>query len=245
MNKRDEEIWRNISASVKLQDLIGFFQNPSPFQKELSNLIELIFTNYTNSSNPNSIEVGSAFGITSALLPDKFTKAILDFDSEALDKAKTFFEVMEQPVKIFHMDFFDLNNKLSDRFDLVFNAGVLEHFNKAERRTIIKNMASITRDKGYIIVGIPNHSSLPYRISYLLRILFNKWPYPKEYSIKRLEKEISDFNNLDFVGIKCFDKESIFFYLPKLLKKFFITMDGFLFFESYLKVYIFQKNDRV
>ena len=57
MNKRDEEIWRNISATVKLQDLIGFFHNPSPFQKELSNLIELIFANYTNSSNPNSIEV--------------------------------------------------------------------------------------------------------------------------------------------------------------------------------------------
>jgi len=177
------------------------------------------------------------------LLPDKFTKAILDFDSEALDKAKTFFEVMEQPVKIFHMDFFDLNNKLADKFDLVFNAGVLEHFDKTERRTIIKNMVSITRDKGYMIIGIPNHASLPYRFSYLLRILFKKWPYPKEYSIKRLEKEISDFNNLNLIGIKCLDRESIFFYLPKLLKKLFIALNSFFVFEGYLKVYIFQKND--
>ena len=50
-------------------------------------------------------------------------------------------------------------------FDLIWNAGVLEHFNKTEQRQILDEFSKVLRPGGSIVVFTPFAGSLLYRIA--------------------------------------------------------------------------------
>ncbi|MCL4439108.1 MAG: class I SAM-dependent methyltransferase [Firmicutes bacterium] len=237
MKSEDLEVWQGISIRTTLKELVFSYENPSSFQKELATYIEMLFR---DNLHPASIEVGSSFGVTSALLPAKFNKTILDFDVEALRKARELYEFIGQKVNVFYMDMFNLD-KIDSKYELVFNAGVLEHFDFAERIKVISNMVHITKVGGYIIIAIPNHLSLPYRTGYLYCNLFGKWMYPAEFKIDNLEDELRTIEGIEQVAKFSLDKENIYNYLPLFLRVSFKILDKWFKWEGYLKVIVFKK----
>jgi len=80
-----------------------------------------------------------------------------------------------------------------ESYDVVFNSGVIEHFNKKERIDILREYRRVLKRNGMMIIAIPNHYSLPYRSAYLFKKKFLRgflWPWPEEYKIYDLEEEL-------------------------------------------------------
>jgi hypothetical protein len=232
MPRNDKRIWEAITARTDVAQLEHAFCHPLPFQVEL---VEIISTLLRTAPSKSSLEVGSSFGITTALLKGAERRAILDYDQHALTTAGKLFGRLGIPVETYLQDFFKIT-AMTARFGVVFNAGVLEHFNPEERSCILAAMAGLTQAGGYVVVGIPNHYSVPYRLGYLYRRLTRRWPYPPELKIR----EIS-LPGLQVVAQHQCDKANVFRYLPRRIQPLFRFLDRWCRFEGYLKVFVFRK----
>jgi len=232
-----EEIWINHIKNSSVDDVIKEYDNPAIFQKELIKLINKEFKNKSK-----IIEVGCELGVTSLLLNDKFDKTLLDLNPLAIDLTKKAHIRLNKQANFIVADMFDMpfNN---NEFDIVFNAGVIEHFNYKEREKALLEYSRILKNDGIIIIAFPNHYSLPYRLAYIIRNLFNKWPYPNEYKLFDLIKEI-DNSNLILEKRVILSKKSLMNWLDfiKPLRKIFEVIDKFYNFEGYLTVLIIRKK---
>lgn len=53
----------------------------------------------------------------------------------------------------------DLSEKLTDRYDIIFTDGLLEHFVPSDQDRIIRNLGSVLSAKGVIVTFVPNRWS--------------------------------------------------------------------------------------
>jgi len=237
MKQEQGKIWREHIKNFTMEDVIAGYKNPAIFQKELKSLIDSYSRKYKN-----IIEVGCEIGTTSFILDDSFNKTLLDLNPLAIDLAKKAFRKMNKEADFVVADMFDM--PFEDKsFDIVFNAGVVEHFDQLERTRAMKEYSRILRDNGVMIIAFPNHYSIPYCVAYIIRNIFGKWPYPKEYRIYDMREEIEG-NNLILEKRVVISRGSILNWLDffKPLKLFFRIMDKFFKFEGYLTVLIIKKN---
>ena len=128
-------------------------------------------------------------------------------------------------------------------FDIVFNNGVLEHYDSKQRAAALAEAARLTRHGGLVIVGVPNHCSLPYRSAYLLRRALGKWHYPPEEKIRDFGKELAEVRSLRQRQLLFFDQETIFRILPRhqLTALPFRWLHGVCKFEPYLRVFELER----
>ena len=225
-----EEIWKNHIKNTSIDDVIKDYNSPAIFQKEL--------VQYIKNEIPDGriLEAGCELGVTSMLLADQFETTLLDLNSDAIELTKKAHELLDIKAEFVVGDMFKtpFNDKY---FDVVFNAGVLEHFNKKERLLAIKEYSRIIKDNGVMILAYPNHYSLPYRLGYLVRRLINKWPYPKENKIYDMKYEINQANLVLKSRITISKKSLMRWvkFMPKI-KKILCFIDRFFPFEGYLTV---------
>ena len=144
-----------------------------------------------SSTHPQKcLEAGSGHGLTSLLANTAGCRRfLLDLEPSALLFAQRIFDHHQQDAcftvgDLFRMPFGDRS------FDVVFNSGVLEHFEYNERIAAVQEMVRTVRPGGKVIIGLPNHYSYPYRYSYEYRQRRNEWPYPDEHRIYDLSDEI-------------------------------------------------------
>jgi len=233
-------VWLDKSNATQIEDLLYAYDNPCPFQIELANYIASLTCGMGSIS---SLEVGSSFGVTSALLPRDFHKSLLDYDPVALKKGAEFFEKIGQSVETINRDILQADAGSPDgRYELVFSAGLLEHFNEAERRTIIQNMVRYTKVGGYTIIGIPNHYSLPYRLAYLGLLLLKRWDYPQEQKIHNFDAEIEGIDGIIPVTETLLDRDGVYSLYPGPLAGVAKCIGRLSNSEGYLKVFLFQRK---
>jgi ubiquinone/menaquinone biosynthesis C-methylase UbiE len=83
-------------------------------------------------------------------------------------------------------------------FDVVFNEGVIEHFQNYEDS--MKEMVRVTKTLGKVIVGVPNWYCFPHTIR--KKFVGNKYEYGYERSFKHRELiELFERNNLEEIEI--------------------------------------------
>jgi len=70
-----------------------------------------------------------------------------------------------------------------DKFDAVWNAGVIEHFNEADQQLAISEFIAVLADGGKVLILTPYARSLPYRMAKFLLEKRGKWPYGREIPI--------------------------------------------------------------
>lgn len=188
------------------------------------------------------IEMGCGTGITSLILDEKFNRTLLDYDEEIINFVKQLFVDKKQNATFITEDLFQ--NSLSDKsFDVVFNSGLMEHYNQSERFLAFKEFKRVLKYDGRIIIAVPNHYCLPYRLGYLLLNFLHKWPYPKEYKIKNFDNELKDLNlEVEEIIIcsKSILKDNIG---NKFIRKLYEFTDSVFKFEGYLRVFIIKKSD--
>jgi ubiquinone/menaquinone biosynthesis C-methylase UbiE len=231
------ERWEDYTKDTDLQAMLQAFERPARFQTELERLIEELCE---GRPCPAICEAGSSWGLTSALLPRAFQKTLLDISPDALSKARLFYEHMGFEVKCVQADILALPSGTAE-YDLLFSAGLLEHFDHGARTQILAAMYRLVKPGGYLLAAVPNHMSLPYRTGYLLSVARGTWAYQKELKIRNLKKETSQLRNLTFVGERNLDRETVYAYLPAALVKTFRFLDGFCNFQAYLKTFIYRK----
>ncbi len=240
-----EEIWKNHIKNITVDDIIKGYRNPAIFQKEL---VELIDQEYKN--NSKIIEVGCELGVTSLLLSNKFNKSLLDLNPLAIELTKKAHIKLDKKANFIIADMFDMPFE-NNEFDVVFNAGVIEHFNEEERTNAFKEYSRILTNDGVMFIAFPNHYTFPYRFAYKIRKLLKKWPYPDEYKIFDLKNEINN-SNLVLEERLVISKESLMNWLDfrPLRYKFFAPVkwlfqfiDIFYNFEGYLTVLKIRKKN--
>ncbi len=172
------------------ESIVENVKNPAMFQVELSDYINALLHN-----RGKVIEVGCESGVTSFLL-NCDEKCFFDLNEDIIHKVEKAHRIIMDDVcrdSFVVGDMFDMPFK-EESFDIAFNAGVLEHFSSAEIEEALREMARVTKRKGYVIVAIPNHYCYVYRSAYLygqfldgLRI--RRWEWPKENKYFDLSEE--------------------------------------------------------
>jgi SAM-dependent methyltransferase len=135
---------------------------------------------YTFPTYAKVIEVGCGTGQTLNMRCDTFG---MDISLPALEIAKS---TCNHPVRgdIFHIPFKD------NTFDLVYNSGVIEHFQEPYNHLAIREMTRITKPGGTIIVIVPNSLCPWYRLGKFIANLMGNFEfgYEEDYTPNRLKK---------------------------------------------------------
>lgn len=232
MQNNTVENWQKFSERTEVDELIKGVNNLPEFQVNLAEIIDSYYAPWKR-----VLEVWSEFWLTSFLLNDGYEKYLLDFDSIALEKSKALFRHFSKKAEFVHQDMFEM--KFQTKFDIIFNAGVLEHFSSAEREILLLKYSEYLADGWILIIAVPNHYNFLYRTAYLLLKILKKWSFPDENKIFDLKEEISK-TWLLLVKRVCIDKENIFriwWRLGPLLRLFFLRFMK----DWYLTVLIIKK----
>lgn len=142
------------------------------------------------------LEAGCGSGWQSLALArsGKFHVSLMDFSREALRYAREIFE-QSQVQADFHCE--NIAAPGNPDYDLVFNAGVFEHYTFEEQVTLLKGMAS--RSRKYVMVIIPNRLCYWYWIIRTHLSGHAQWPYGKEVPMADLSS-IFHAAGLHFIG---------------------------------------------
>ena len=142
------------------------------------------------------LEAGCGAGEQSLALAktEQYDLTLLDFSKEAIKKARQVFKDANCPANFITEDAFQLGDP---EFDLVFNAGVLEHYSLDQQVALLKGMAS--RSKKYVLVLVPNSQNYWYWLWRIQKSGQGLWPFGKEVPSRDLAN-IFEAVGLHFLG---------------------------------------------
>lgn len=235
------DVWAKHSGNITVEDIIDQYHRPQLFQSELS---ELLIDLSEKKRYKTSLEAGCESGITSMLL-EGVTRSFLDLNPDILRKVEIACSRLALQGEFFHQDIMAMSFE-DGYFDLVFNAGVIEHFSESDRVKMLSECARVMSDNGTMVVAIPNHYSLPYRIAYVIKKDIQKgkrWPWPKEFKILDLKSELAQ-SGLELKERRTIAKTTIYDFFGKNNPiKFLLKFIGlFVKYEGYLTVLVIQKQ---
>ncbi len=146
--------------------------NIKVFNQEFAERIEELLPN-----GARILEAGCGDGWQSLALArtGKHDVTLMDFSQGALDHAQQRFE-REGLAGSFVLG--DAQQKGEPEFDLVFNAGVLEHYDPAQQASFLRGMAS--RSRQYVMALVPNRLCYWYWLWRIRAVGEENWPFGKE-----------------------------------------------------------------
>lgn len=142
------------------------------------------------------LEAGCGGGAQSLTLAQRggYEVSLLDFSPNALDYARRLFAQHGERVRTIEADAFASGPA---EYDLVFNAGVLEHYSFDEQVQFLKGMAS--RSQRYVMVLIPNRACYWYWIWRLQKASSGQWPYGQEVPLVDMQA-VFEAAGLSYLG---------------------------------------------
>ena len=227
--------WRSFygeSAAPVNSELLQF----DPWQEQLAKKI-------SQDESRSVLEAGCGYGQTGYLIAGQQEKRVtlLDFEIVPLQTACTLFEQGKRSGSFVLGDLLGLPFT-EGNFDLVFNAGVLEHFNFSARCRALDEMLRCVKPGGKVVVALPNHFSLPYRYSYLYRQKKHQWPYPDEHAIYDLQEEVKIIRFQGSQTRETLSPETAYHFLRRHQRICFKLFSLVCHFEGYLSVLTFTKQ---
>lgn len=124
------------------------------------------------------IEVGCGSGFTSLALAQRGAQcALLDLSPEALAGAKAAFAQHGLPEPESYLDDALQSEVPSDRFDLVWNGGVIEHFYDSGKALLMREMLRMAKPGGLVVIMVPNRWCWQFQIMQAWQKLRGTWKY--------------------------------------------------------------------
>lgn len=167
--EHENEFWSKIFKDEIKKNTNQYFSSYwwENYYKNLSAYINSI----TSLNNFNSVlEAGCGSGKSTILLNKKIHKTLLDISKDALNYAKyTANKFNIKNINFILGNIFSMPFK-KDKFDLVWNIGVIEHYKLSEIKLIIEEMSRVCKKNGVIAIGIPNLYSGPIIKALLLKL---------------------------------------------------------------------------
>lgn len=247
-NNNDTLKWEKATNKVSFESIFNDFKNlkknfRNSFHWDMYNEINKFYRDWAK-----IIEVWWQYWVSLLLQNKKFDKTLLDIDKWALEKWSMLAEKEWQKINIIHWDMYNMSSIDNESYDIVFNAGVLEHFNYNERVSLLKEYSRILKKWWVMIIAIPNHYSLWYRLWYKIHILLRQWKIPEEYKIYDMKKEINE-NWLELLDRKVVSPETIinffswsFFWLGKIFSFLMYLFNKIIKLDWYLTILTIKKN---
>jgi GT2 family glycosyltransferase/SAM-dependent methyltransferase len=142
------------------------------------------------------LEAGCGGGWQSVALArlEKFSVHLMDFSDAALMYARRVFQQENLAAQFWYGNVFEAG---TPQYDLVFNAGVLEHYTFEQQVAFLRGMAS--RSKKYVLVLVPNRQCYWYWLWRIHQSIQGAWPFGKEVPLVDLS-QVFQAAGLGFVG---------------------------------------------
>ena len=144
------------------------------------------------------LEAGCGSGAQSLHLAQAGSHSVtlLDFSENALNQARETYKAYGSSAHYIKGDLFEAGQP---EYDLVYNFGVLEHYNFDQQVEAIRAMAS--RSRKYVAIGVPNKACYWYWLWRALLVADDKWPYGKEVPLTDMCKAF-EASGLKYIGQK-------------------------------------------
>jgi ubiquinone/menaquinone biosynthesis C-methylase UbiE len=227
--------WKAFYTSNTASNIANMLKSPNKWKLILADRVREL------ACGGSVLEAGCGYGVTSLLLGEQTSRVLLDIESSALEVSQALFEHAGQHARHVQGDLFDMPFD-DNQFDVVFNAGVLEHFAHEGRRDALREMARITKPGGSIIAAVPNHFSTPYAHAYAIEKARGTWKYPDEYLIYDFSREVEEIGGMYQVSRETCDPENSFSFLTdKKTKLWFRLLNIVKRCEGYLTICTYRK----
>ena len=143
------------------------------------------------------LEIGTGSGETSIVLSQNKRKVTaLDYSKSSIDLVKELAKRFGCSINAVKYDAFSALPFTEQEFDVIFQAGLLEHFDKKTRIELLKNWGYNCKK---MVSLIPNAHSVAYRVGKYLQETAGTWEYGLEMPQSSLRDE---FIQAGFVNIK-------------------------------------------
>jgi 2-polyprenyl-3-methyl-5-hydroxy-6-metoxy-1,4-benzoquinol methylase len=218
-NSNDEDVrktWRALWARPENKKVV--------FNSMSKAILAQLLRNFgtTDLKGIKILKSGSGGGVISAELAALGAEVyLLDISVDALEVSRAYFRKRGLRANYIQGDLHKLPfNRTS--FDVVWNAGVLEHFLGDSRSMAVKGLGQLVKPKGFFISLNPSEDACFYMIGKEAAERTGKWPFGPEFPVKSLKDECKAATGLEVVTEYsiCF-RESLFFltYYSKWLKR--------------------------
>lgn len=137
------------------------------------------------------LEAGSGTGrISLRLAQNGADVTLVDISEAAQEISKSIFQSVGASGSFFRCSVMEMPFK-DEEFDIVWNAGLLEHFEPHEQTSIVKEMARVCREEGLVIMFNPTGTALFFKIGLAISNLFKTWPYGYEAPISTVKNIVA------------------------------------------------------
>lgn len=189
-NSLEKDKWDRIYSSQR-----EFHEDETlrDFNLEFSDLVTQLLPN-----GGRTLEVGSGMGWQSLALAriGIFSTTLLDFSKNAIEVSRELFSREHKDATFLLEDAFTHG---APEFELVFNAGVLEHYTVHQQKALLQAMSS--RSRRYVMVLVPNADCYWYWIWRNYYSSRGQWEFGKEIPLTDLSLLFQDAG-LKFIGQK-------------------------------------------
>jgi len=134
------------------------------------------------------LEAGSGTGrISLRLAAEGAEVTLVDYSAGAISNSQRLFQSQQQSGRFILSDIRNIN--LPDGgLDMVWNSGVLEHFDQDQQIAILKEMKRLTKPGGTVLVLTPSARSLPYLVGKYAAEQQGNWMYGIEHPVWSLQE---------------------------------------------------------
>lgn len=184
----NKELWIQSQRRVKIPHVLNI--KYYPYFKSLNKVLQ---SHLPKDNKMTVFEIGCAIGSYLIYFHKNFGYRVAgaDYTEEGVLIAKKNFACFNiKTSKIYHQDIF--SNNIKEQFDVVFSGGFVEHF--SDLRLVIDTHIKYLKNKGYLIITVPNFHSRFYRT---LQKYLNKKDYHSHQPLSREEIRNNIPNDFD------------------------------------------------
>ena len=175
-------------------------------------ILEIVFKHIPDMQGMKVLDAGCGPGsMNLEFIKKGAVVALVDYNNKTLQKAKKFFTenvgLPPQKWNVYQQDVRKMYFQ-NGTFDLVWSSGTIEHFDKFDLHSVLREMVRLSRE--WVITFAPNNQCVPYEYWKEKQRKEGTWPYGIEDSKLSMKKEFEAFELTVLaegsVGSNMFDK---------------------------------------
>lgn len=166
---------------IDRKDQLTISGEPSPIFHELRSIVGPL-------RGKAILEPGSGIGeISIDIAAEGGNVSLLDISQDALDLSRKFFAERNLKAEYILGDIFKMPFE-SGMFDVVWNAGVVEHFKYDDQVLALREFARVTKPGGLVITFNPNARAKLYRWGKRIGEERGTWEFGEEYPVESMRE---------------------------------------------------------
>lgn len=191
--------WKNMINHIEKNSIP--FEIQDLWWKNLYDEMTLYYENEINGfKNKTICEIGAGSGYASLLMAKNGAQVtLIDFAPNSVEYAKRvmqYLSINPENVKFIQGDLFSKEKLTNEQFDIVWNCGVIEHYEWDEAIKLVKIMSSYTKPSGKVLITLPNLLS-----PFLIYKMFKEGKGSEIFFSHRMLKKLMEDSGLQQVKV--------------------------------------------